>query len=323
MLAVTFLTPAGALFVLAAAIPLAALAVTERRSDAVRRIFAVAAPRRRALVPVVVALVALPALVGVAAAQPVVVHQKVLNERADAEAFFVFDTSLSMSARSSPNAPTRLMRAKHDALQLQERLSDVPVGIASMTDRTLPDLMPTTDVALFRRTLSASVGIDDPPPSQPYAEGRASTLEALVPVLQSHFFSAPVPHRLVVVFTDGESHPLSSTLRYVLQPTPGLTALFVHMWSPSERIFLPNGKADPNYRPDPTSNEFMDAFSGMVHGQDFTESQLGQLASAAQASAGHNGTTRRVETYARIALAPWFLLAGAIPLAFLLWRRNF
>src|SRR4029077_5791626 len=73
MLAVTFLTPVGGLFVLAAAIPLAALAATERRSATIRRLFTVAAPRRRTLVPVVVALVALPALVGVAAAQPIVV----------------------------------------------------------------------------------------------------------------------------------------------------------------------------------------------------------------------------------------------------------
>ena len=27
--------------------------------------------------------------------------------------------------------------------------------------------------------------------------------------------------------------------------------------------------------------------------------------------------------YARVALAPWFVLAGIIPLAFLLYRRNF
>jgi hypothetical protein len=27
--------------------------------------------------------------------------------------------------------------------------------------------------------------------------------------------------------------------------------------------------------------------------------------------------------YARIALAPWFLLAGIFPLGFLLYRRNF
>ena len=78
----------------AAAIPLAALAVTERRTARIRRLFAVAGPGRRAVVPVVVALVVLPALVGIAAAQPIVVHKTFLSERADAEAFFVIDTSL-------------------------------------------------------------------------------------------------------------------------------------------------------------------------------------------------------------------------------------
>ena len=67
--------------------------------------------------------------------------------------------------------------------------------------------MPTTNPALFSRTLAASVGIDSPPPSQPY-NGRATTLEALVPMLQSHVFAASTLHRLVVVFTDGESSRL-------------------------------------------------------------------------------------------------------------------
>ena len=166
MFGVSFLTPLGALFVVAAAIPLVALAVTERRTARIRRLFAVAGPGRRAVVPVVVALVLLPALVGIAAAQPIVVHKTFLSERADAEAFFVLDTSLSMNARPAPGEPSRLQRAKREALRLRNRLTDVPVGIASMTDRTLPELMPTTDPALFSRTLAASVGIDSPPPSQ-------------------------------------------------------------------------------------------------------------------------------------------------------------
>jgi hypothetical protein len=321
MLAVTFMTPLGALFVLAAAVPLAALAATERRSGRIRRLFAVAGPRRRALVPVVVSLVALPALLGIAAAQPIVVHRTFLSERADTEAFFVFDTSLSMNAASAPGRPSRLARAKRDALRLQRHLADIPVGIASMTDRTLPDLMPTTDPALFARTLSLSVGIDRPPPSQLYT-GRATTLEALVPVLQAHFFSSSARRRLLVVFTDGESSRLPPTLPYTVTPQPGLTALFVHVWAPGERIFDAKGRADPRYRSDPSSADALAAFASLMHGREFSEQQLGPLASAAATSAGHAGTTRRVETYARIALAPWFLLAGVLPLGFLLWRRN-
>lgn len=321
MFGVSFLTPLAALFVLAAAIPLAALAVTERRTARIRRLFTVAGPGRGAIVPLVVALVLLPALVGIAAAQPIVVHQKFLSERADAEAFFVLDTSLSMSARLAPGDASRLVRAKREALQLRNRLTDVPVGIASMTDRTLPDLMPTTDPALFARTLAASVAIDSPPPSQLY-NGRATTLAALVPVLQSQFFATSTRHRLIVVFTDGESSKLPPLLKYEVQKVPGLTALFVHVWASGERIFRPGGRPDPNYRADATSGDSLASFASLIGGKEFSEQQLGQVAAAAQAGVGHSGTERRVQTYARIALAPWFLLAGVVPLGFLLYRRN-
>ena len=33
-------------------------------------------------------------------------------------------------------------------------------------------------------------------------------------------------------------------------------------------------------------------------------------------------TQKQVDAYARVPLAPWFVLAGILPLAFLLWRRN-
>ena len=191
-----------------------------------------------------------------------------------------------------------------------------------MTDRTLPALMPTTDPALFSRTLAASVGIDSPPPSQPYT-GRATTLEALVPVLQSHFFAASTRHRLVVVFTDGESSRLPPSLRYQVGQSAGLTALFVHVWSPGERIFKRGRQAGPELRADPTSGDALASFARLLGGQEFSEQQLGRVAAAAQAGVGHSGTERKVETYARIALAPWFLLAGVVPLGFLLWRRNF
>jgi len=322
MLGVSFLTPLWALFALLAAIPLAALVLTERRADRIRRLFAVRGPRRRALVPVVAALVLLPVLVGIAAAQPIVVRQQLLRERSDAQAFFVFDTSLSMSARGARGAPSRLDRSRRLALALRGRLPDVPVGIATMTDRTLPDLMPTTDAALFSRTLAASVGINRPPPSQAY-HGRATTLEALVPILQSHYFSTSSRHKLIVVFTDGESSRLPSILKYQLAPMRGLTVLFVHVWQPDDRIFNANGRPERGYVADPTSGADLASFARLIDGKSFPETQLGPIVAAAQAGVGHSGTERRVETYARVALAPWFLLGGVLPLAFLLWRRNF
>ncbi len=105
---VSFLTPLDALFGLAAIVPVSALLLSERAAARVARVLAVAAPRRRRLVPAAAALVVLVALVAMAAAQPVVVHRQLVSERADAQAFFVFDTSLSMGASTGVGQPTRL-----------------------------------------------------------------------------------------------------------------------------------------------------------------------------------------------------------------------
>jgi VWA domain-containing protein len=316
---VTFLTPLDALFALAAALPLAALALTERRAERVRRLLAVVGPGRRALAPVVVALVLLPMLVAVAAAQPVVVRERLVSERADAQAFVLFDTSLSMRASAGPGQDTRLTRAKQLALRLQQSLPDVPIGIASMTDRSLPNLMPTTDRTLFERTVEQSVAIDRPPPSQPYGDGRATTFDALVPLVESHFYSQGVQRRLLVVFTDGESSKVSPVLRLTLQRR--VTPVFVHVWEPGERLYS-HGRPDPRYVADPSSTHALADLAALTGGRSFSEHDLTGAERAARDAVGRAGARTRIDSYARIALAPWFVLAGVVPLVFLLWRRN-
>jgi von Willebrand factor type A domain len=317
---VSFLTPLAALFALAAAVPLAALAVVERRSDRVRAALRLRGPGRRALAPVIAALVLLPTLVGVAAAQPVVVHRQQVRERGDAQAFFVFDTSLSMDASSGAGEPTRLARAKRLARRLEAALGDVPVGVASMTDRVLPDLMPTTDPALFNRTLTQSVGINEPPPSQPYGEKRATNLQALLSLTSSHFFTNTVKRRLLVVFTDGEA---SSDLRlfgYEIGQT--LRPVFVHTWAPGERIYH-HGKADPHYLADPASTILLARAAQLSDGTVVGDAKLGPLLQASKSIVGHGPEMGQINAYARVALAPWVALAGILPLGFLFYRRNF
>jgi hypothetical protein len=316
---VSFLTPVDALFVLAAVIPLAALLLTERRAAAIRRLLSVGSPGRRALVPVVITLVLLPALVAVAAAQPVVVRERLVRERADVQAFVLFDTSLSMRAAAGPGRPTRLARAKLIALRLQQQLTDVPMGIASMTDRSLPNLMPTTDPTLFERTVRQSVQINEPPPSQQY-KGRATTFAALVPLVESHFYSPDVQRRLLIILTDGESAQVSPLVRLTLQRQ--VSPVFVHVWEPGERIYT-NGRADPKYVSDPTSAAALDNLAKLTGGtRSYDEHDFGGIAHAARDAVGRASTRTRVDAYARVALAPWFVLAGLAPLGFLLWRRN-
>jgi hypothetical protein len=319
---VTFLSPLGALFSLAAAIPLVALLHTERRGREVRSLLGVGAQGRRALTVLVTALVLLPLLVGVAAAQPVVVRRQLVRERGDTQAFFVFDTSRSMLASSGPDRPSRLARAERIALGLDRALGDVPVGIASMTDRTLPDLMPTVDRSLFAHTLSESVGIDEPPPDRPYGGGRSTTLMSLVPVATARFYSPSVGHRLLVVFTDGEAQPLTATVLGRLGPLRGLSPIFVHVWAREERIFEQGGRPDPHYSPDPRSSALLAAAARATGGSAFGERQLGSIEAQARRVVGQRARSARVGGYARVALAPWLVLAGIAPLAVLLWFRN-
>ena len=89
----TFLTPIDGLFALAAVIPLAALWLAHSRMERVRRLFSLTTPRRRELAGVVAALALLPVLMGVAAAQPVVVRHILLGQRLDTQVFLVFDTT--------------------------------------------------------------------------------------------------------------------------------------------------------------------------------------------------------------------------------------
>ena len=305
---------------LVAVIPLAALWFAQARLERVRRLFSLASPRRRELAGVIAALVTLPALMGVAAAQPVVVRHHLLGQRLDVQVFMVFDTSTSMSARTEPHGPTRLARAEQDAEEIIPKLGTIPVGIATMTDRVLPDVMPTTNISLIRRTIQQSVGIDRPPPEQRYS-GRATTFSALYPVGRSNFYSPGVGHRVFVVFTDGEFVPIRSSIGYDLARVMTIQPLFVHVWAPTERIYV-HGKIDPNYRPDPTSATELSKFAAAAGGRVYGEDDLHTLTQEIRAEAGSSPVETQILGYARVALAPWFVLAGFIPLGFLLYRRN-
>ena len=292
----------------------------QERSRRLRRLFALATPRRRDLAVAAVALALLPTLVAVAAAQPVVVRQQSLTQRVDAQAFFVFDTSLSMSARNGRDAPDRLARAVHEAERVIPTLGDIPVGIATMTDRVLPDLMPTTDDGLVLRTLQQSVGIDRPPPSQLYPT-RATSLQALFPLANGHLFAPSVTHRILVVFTDGEASPLPVGVGYALAQQVKTPPLFVHVWSQTEHIYV-RGRVDRHYVPDPSSTNVLTQFAAATHGRVFGENDMRELGRTIHERAGSTPAHTEVLGYARVALAPWILLAGVIPLGFLLWRRN-
>ena len=110
-----------------------------------------------------------------------------------------------MNAAPSGRGATRLHRALQAGLRMQLALSDVRSGVATMTDRVLPDLFPTADSQVFTATLDESVGINRPPPKGYSA--RATTFAALDTFAGTNFFDPGIKHRVVVLFTDGETAP--------------------------------------------------------------------------------------------------------------------
>jgi hypothetical protein len=266
-----------------------------------------------------VALVA--ALVALAAAQPLLLVGRRHYVRADAEIYAVLDTSRSMLAASSSGGRTRFQRARADAERLRATFPDVRFGVASLTDRLVPHLFPTSSQAAFGATLERAVGVDRPPPRD--TRVRATSFAALADAPTWNFFSEDARRRLLVVFTDGEGQSNDpSALRFALQDEPVVQILFVQVWNDGEHVYDRNGREEA-YTPDPGSGELLDAVAAAGNGEVFSEGDRSGLDASIRERLG----TSSKRTAAAVAerprpLAAWAIGAAFVPLLFLLWRRN-
>jgi hypothetical protein len=316
---VAFLTPLAALAVLLAGVPVVSWLAARARDRRARVSLRVPSPRWALQFAVPVAIVLTLALVAVAAAQPVIQHGVPRRARIDAQAYFVFDISRSMSASPTPRAPTRLDRAKRFAAALRPRLAAIPVGVATLTDRVLPVEFPTADESSFASVVQNSIQIDEPGPQRFYAD-RATTYAALAQFADEAYFDATARHRAIVVLTDGESQPVSPALADSLRRRPGVSVVFVHVARADDRVYA-TALPDPNYRPDPGSGAFLARMASVLHGASVSESDVGGAARAVRRALG-TGPVKTVQEPARFALMPYVTLAAFLPLAFVLWRRN-
>lgn len=315
-----FLTPFAALFVLSALGPLAVLFIRERRARRIRASLCLAEPAPRSWLPVAVALAAVPALLGIAAAQPVVAQTRSLPERTDAQVFVVMDITRSMLAAAGPDAPTRFERARRIALELGDQLPEVPIGIASMTVGMLPHLFPTTDRRVYAETLQDTLDIGE------VWTGLGGTIatsyDALAAAPQLNYFPPSAEKRLLVVLSDGESRPLEKDLASAFRRQPQIHSIFVHLWDADERVYL-GGVPEAAYAPDEASRATLDRVASLVKGQVLSESESGDLPQVARELLGTGPTTDREQEGERTALMPYVSLAAILPLGFVLLRRNF
>ena len=315
----SFLTPVAVLFGLLAAIPLAVFVGRRRRVEHVRSVLGLTSSSGRSWILLALCLAAVPVLVGVAAAQPVITSARTVPQRSDAEVWVVVDTSRSMLASSGTDEATRFQRAQDDVVRLQEQLPEVPLGIASFTDRVLPHLFPTVDRRVFTETTREALGVERPPPSTSFGTN-VTTLDALGALPTLAFFTPAVEKRALVVFTDGESQPVS-TLATDFAQEPKIDVTFVQIGDASERIWE-SGVAEAGYTPDPSAAETLATAATAVEGQVVEEGQVAEVAQVVRSALGTGPTTpRRIEGN-RQALMPYVALLAILPLGFVLYRRN-
>jgi hypothetical protein len=311
-----FLSPLGALVAIAALVPLAGLALAARRVRRARKILGLATPPAARRTPKLAALVAVPALLGLAAAQPALQSRSTARLRTDAQAVFVLDISRSMRASKSPGAPTRLARAKQDAIALRAALPEIPCGVATFTDRVLPDLLPNPDQAVFDETVEQAVAIEQPPPANENVI--ATTLGALGALGTQNFFPASARHRLVVVLTDGESRPFDAEqVARALAAGPGAKLLLVHVSAPGESVY-DGSQPEAGYHESPSSQS-LETLAQAAGGTVVGEHALSAAIRSERADLGASGPTivsgavRKTRT-----LAPYVVLLSLLPTLLLL-----
>lgn len=316
----TFLSPSAALIGLAVVLPVLSLALAQSRARIARAALRLPVPATRVW-PIVAALGALSILLALGAAQPVLERERTQVVRPDAEAFFVFDTTRSMAAADSPGAATRFERAVSLATRLRSAVPQLRVGVATLTDRVLPHLFPTSRADSFHAVLEEAVGIERPGSVQ---RGNAvgTNLAALVVVPRTAFFSPEGRRRVLVVFTDAETRPFDPTeLRIEYRKSPISTAL-VRIGNEGERVFGPGGAPDPAYRPQLGVAGEMATFAAATRARTFDESDLDRLTAFVRRSMGPAGPRTTAKESDPTPLAAWAFGAAFFPLAFLLWRRN-
>jgi hypothetical protein len=317
----SLLTPEAGLLALGAVLPLVLLLDGEQRAALVRAALGLGAPAttsRRALGG---SIVVLGALLGLAAAQPVLAVDSGTESRRDAEVWFVLDISRSMLASRGLEEPTRFDRARSEAAAIRAELAEVPAGVASLTDRVLPHLFPTSDRGVFQAVLDRAVGIDEPPPAT--FNVTATTLGSLTALANRNMYRREVQHRVAVVLTDAESRPFAAeSVGLIFRRPPGIRPIFVRLGDARERVYTLDGGTESGYAPDPDAPRTARLLADAAGGEAFDEGQVEAVVRAVRSAIGSGETAVPLDDRREIPLAPYAVALAFVPLGLLLWRRN-
>lgn len=340
----TFVTPYAALVAVSALVPLAAFVFVRSRHERGRRELGLPdspSTRRGATA----ALLAVPLLLGLAAAGPAWSHNAGRRVRTDAQAIFVFDTSRSMAASSHLGAPTRMAKAKAAAIELRnDALADVPSGVASLTTQLLPHIFPSSSLGAFDSTVNQVIGVERPPPPALEIGLTGTTFRPLSALRNSGYFDPATKYRYAILLTDGESAqydpeelgqsligansgPALATLAGGPQASSASSATQapVHLYvvrvgGASDRIYHPDGTVETAYRPDPSAAEGVQVLARDSGGKAFTS--VAAAADALRRVVEHGSTAKQGVRPSTVSLAPYVALAALLSLGLLMWSRN-
>jgi hypothetical protein len=218
-----------------------------------------------------------------------------------------------MAAAPSPSSRSRLARARNEALALAPRLGDVPVGVATLTDRVLPGLFPTSDRAAYDSAVS-SLTVEDPPPRE--VSTVATTFDALRAVATQGFFTPSAKRRAIVLVTDGESRPFDPAGVAATLGAHGIALAVIRVGDGSDRDWRPDGKPEANFRPDPRAAALsvrrLAAAAQVPAGSGSVDAVARSLGSGPSTVVGVQPRTRPLAPLAvLLALVPLVLLLGA------------
>jgi hypothetical protein len=206
--------------------------------------------------------------------------------------------------------------------RLRAQLPDMPVGIATFTDRPVPLLFPTVNATVFSATVTKAVSIEQPPPRG--SAQTATSFDSLTQIPHVGYFAPGVRHRLLVILTDAESGEFDvNGLRQSFATRPRVATLVVRVGSVGERVFGPDGLPESAYFPPAARTRALSHFLSATQGRVFAEHDVGAAARAARAALGTGPRAKLGTVSASRELAPYFVLAAALPLGLVLRRRNF
>ena len=206
-------------------------------------------------------------------------------------------------------------------MEIRSALPEVPTGIGTFTDRPLPLLLPTSDREAFAAAVTRSLGIEQPPGLQNGAT--ISSFDAVAPFPLDGYFAPSARKRLLVILTDAESTGFNvAGVRHSFSAKPRTSVVLVRIGRAGEHVFDAGGQPENAYIPPPATGETLRSFLEATGGRGYDERDVEGAEQAARAALGTGPTVNLGSSSARHDLAPWLVLAAAVPLGFVLRRRN-